>query len=174
MNAPLLLPVFALGSCLATVAWAKDDPGKDFPMRLILQACVSTYAHASRVAAQSRQMGLAEITGDSAARYLSGHAGRVWSGENDSGAFAVSLLRGGACTVFVHKGDAERIRQGFESWLPPADSGITIAREHLQSPPGLTSTAYTMRGGKVREMWVLTIASAPDSPMRAIISYHGQ
>ncbi|MCL4781274.1 MAG: hypothetical protein KJ049_13870 [Gammaproteobacteria bacterium] len=160
--------------CLAPLATAADDPGKDFSIQLFLQACVSSYSHASQVAAQSKAMGLAEIKGDAAASYLSGKSGRVWFGQNESGAFAVSLLREGLCSVFVHKGDGERIRAGFESWLPPPDSGITVASENIQSPPGLTTTAYTLRGGKVKEQWVLTIASAPESQLRAIMSYASQ
>jgi hypothetical protein len=174
MNTTLRTTAALLGLSLASVAVATDDPGKDFSIQLFLNACVTSYAHASAVAAQSKEMGLAETTGDVAASYLGGRPGRVWYGENDSGAFAVSLLSNGLCTVFAHKGNGERIRAGLESWLPPTESAITVARDNIQSPPGLTSTAYTLRGGKVREQWVLTVALAPESPMRASMSYEAQ
>jgi len=159
------------GLFAASVTSASDDAGMDYPIQLFLRACVSSYSHTEQVAAEAQKMGLDEISGDAASNYLNGRSGRVWYGKNESGAVAVSLLSNGLCTVFMHNGDEERIRAGVESWLPPVGLGIHVSRENLASPKGLTTTAFTMTGGKVREQWVLTIASAPESPLRAMLSY---
>ena len=118
-------------------------------------------------------MGLDELKGDKAGKYLGGQQGRVWYGENKSGGFALTLLHAGLCTVVVHNGDGDRIRTGFESWLPPSDSGITVKTEDISSQPGLTSTSYTIHGGKINEMWTLSVSSIPESRIRAIMSYEG-
>lgn len=174
MNFKALRSAAMFGLFVAPLASASDDPGKDYAIQLFLQACVSSYSHAAQVAAEARKMDLSEVKGDAAARYLNGQSGRVWYGENDSGVFAVSLLGNGLCTVFVHEGDGARIRAGFESWLPPSGSGISVSKENIQSPPGVVTTAFTMRGGKVNEQWILTVASAPEAPLRAIMSYAPQ
>jgi hypothetical protein len=150
-----------------------DDPGGDFSVQLFLKTCVTSFAYAPKVALEAQAMGLDELTGNKADKYLGGQHGRVWYVENNSGAFALTLLRAGLCTVIVHDGDGERIRAGFESWLPPSDSGITVKTEDISSQPGLTSTSYTIHGGKINEMWTLSVSSIPESRIRAIMSYEG-
>jgi hypothetical protein len=167
-----------LVSCIALLisssAVAGDSPSKVFPVQLFLQACVSSYAQVDAVSSRSKKMSLSEITGDPATKYLKGRSGRVWYGQNVSGAYAVSLLDNGLCSVFVHAGDAAQLRSAFESWLPPEETGITVAKEAIPASPGLTSTSYMLRGGNVRETWVLTVASAPEVALRAVMSYANQ
>ena len=158
--------------CISTNAFA-GDPGEDFSIQLFLKACVTSFAYAPKVALEAQAMGLDEIEGDKAAKYLGGQLGRVWYVENNSGAFALTLLNAGLCTVIVHNGDGKRIRAGFESWLPPSDSGITVKTEDISSQPGLTSTSYTIHGGKINEMWTLSVSSITESQIRAIMSYEG-
>ncbi len=167
----LTLLVASLPVCTAAAA---DDPGKDFPIQLFLQGCVSSYARESEVASQSMRMGLTEIKGEAASKYLNNQLGRVWRGVVDAKEYAVAFLQNRTCTVFVHNGNGARIRAGVESWLPPADTGIEVTRTNLQAPAGLTSVAYFMRGGKINEQWVLTIASSPDASLRAMITYESQ
>lgn len=167
----LTLLVASLAGCTAVAA---DDPGKDFPIQLFLQGCVSSYARESEVAAQSIRMGLAEVKGEAASKYLNHQPGRVWRGVVDAKEYAVALVQNRICTVFIHNGNGARIRAGVESWLPPTDSGIVVTRKDLEAPAGLTSVAYLMRGGKIKEQWVLTVASATDTPLRAMITYENQ
>jgi hypothetical protein len=154
---------------------APDDPGMDFPIQLFVRACVASYSRAADVAAQASAMGLAKLNGDAAAKYLHDHSGQAWFRDTDDDSVALSLLPNGLCTVFVHRGEGERLEQGFKAWLPPADSGVTYTSEVIPSELGLTTTAYTIsyRKGK-KEMWVLTISSVPEALIRAIISYQGQ
>jgi hypothetical protein len=173
MKVAIAAVVIVLWCTFGTMAMAEDDPGQEYSVQLFLNACVSTYAHEMDVAAQAKGMGLAEITGDAAGSYLDGKTGRVWFGKNGSGIFAVSLLHNGLCTVFAHSGDGDRIRIGLESWLPPANSGVSVSKENIPAPPGITSTSYRLRGGKVREQWVLSISSTSGSALRAIMSYTG-
>jgi hypothetical protein len=155
-------------------ASATDDPGKDFGIQLFLNACVTSHAHASGVEAGALKMGLTELKGQAADEYLSGRPGRAWHATISEGAFAVSLLTNGLCSVFIHQGDAQRIRSSFESWLPPLQSGIKVTPTVMPTPAGLSTTSYELRGGKVNETWVITLATRPEMRLRAIMSYEGR
>jgi hypothetical protein len=149
-------------------------PSKDPFVQAFLTACVASYSEPAAVAKEAKHLRYEEVTGEAANRYLSGHPGRVWVRREPTNAYAISLLTDGSCSVFVQEGDAEHLQAAVESWLPPPQSRIAVAKEQLAAPEGLRTFRYTMRGGKVREEWTLTLCVMNlRDPLRAIITYRG-
>ena len=155
-----------------SLAWAVDDPKQHASIQLFLKACAITYAHETQVANVMTELGFSEIAEAAADQYLVGRPGRAWRGMIDSNAYGVAIQPNGLCTVFVHAGDATQIQSAVESWLPPASSDITLKTEDLTTQPGLKTTAYELRGGKVQERWVVTISSGLTPPVRALLSWN--
>lgn len=165
--------VFGLGVLLFPVlACSSDDHGQHAPIQLFLKACAITYAHESQVSSALTELGFTELKGVDADQYLLGKPGRAWYGMIESNPYGVALQPNGLCTVFVHVGNASQIQSAVETWLPPASTGISVKKEDLTAQPGLKTTAYELRGGKVRERWVVSIADDPASPVRALISWN--
>jgi len=140
-------------------------------IQLFLQACATSYAHAELVESGVRSFGLREISGDAASGYLGGASGRVWAGLVESKRFVVALRPEVLCSVVAHDGSGAEIKAAVESWLPPSSSGISVKKDLLPSPANLETTSYELRGGKVRERWLVTISSDPDSSTRAMLSW---
>jgi hypothetical protein len=149
-----------------------EGPSNDPVIQLFLQACAATYAHAHQVASVATNFGFTEISGADAEQYLAGQSGMAWRGLIESKPYAVTVLTNGLCTVFVHEGDPEQIRSAVESWLPPASLGIVVTREDLSGSPNTTTISYELRGGKVKERWVVTTSSNPSSSLRAVLSWN--
>lgn len=105
-------------------------------------------------------------------RYLPGKPGKAWRGPDDSMPYAVTVQPNGLCTVFVFAGDVEQLQVDIDRGLPPESSGIKVATEDLTTSPELKTTSYELHGGEVRERWVITISSNPDSPLRALLSWN--
>ena len=165
-----LITLCALLTPLASIG--EDNSTNKSPIKLFLQVCAATYAHASQVDKAAIDIGLNEITGNEAKQYLMNNPGKVWKGLDNSLPYAVTLMPNGLCTVLVYKGDAEDIQKSVDWWLPPEATGIVVKKEEIPSPLNLTTTAYELRGGKVNERWVITISSDPNSQLRAMLSWN--
>lgn len=137
-----------------------------------MTACVASYAQPQAVSQQAREIGLLEVQGSDADRYLAGHVGRAWQGQVEGGSYGISLMADGTCSVIAHEGSAKELRGAIESWLPPSNIGITVVKERPGAAQGLQSFRYIIRGGKVHEEWFLTVTEAdlPEEP-RAIVTY---
>jgi hypothetical protein len=143
-------------------------------VKVFLTACVTSYAKPAAVAEQAQLLGLTEIEGAVADSYLTGRAGKAWQGQIEQNIYAITLLADGSCSVFAQEGDAKQLREAVESWLPPAESGISIAREQVAAPQGLQSFRYVLHGGNVHEEWTLTVCMVDlPNPLRAIVTYRG-
>jgi hypothetical protein len=152
-------------------ARAADPASREPTIQLFLQVCATSYAHAELVETGVRLFGLREVFGESAEFYLRGAQGRVWAGIVESKRFAVALRPEVLCTVIAHDGSGPEIRAAVESWVPPPESGIAVKKDVVPSPANLESTSYELRGGKVRERWMITISSDPNSHTRAMLSW---
>jgi len=173
MNNHTLKRVLALGALLIPLmASGAEEPLKDPTIRLFLQICAATYAHTPEVAQVAEEAGLDELPGREAIRFLAGHPGRAWRGAIDARTYAVAVEPNGLCSVFAFTGDAAKLQAAVEASLPPASTGIVVQREDLTMRPDLKSTSYELRGGKVQERWVVTIATDPAAPLRAILSWN--
>ena len=140
-------------------------------MVVFLQACAIPYTHLAQVEAEVRDLGFAEVTGDAATRYLGGATGRVWSGTYKARRFVVALRPEILCTVIALDGEAASIKAAVESWLPPSESGVSFKKQTIPAPAPLETTSYELRGGKVRERWVVTTSSDSASQTRAMLSW---
>lgn len=168
----LLKYIVLLGACLAPMQTEGAESAlQKSPMSLFLQACAATYAHTSEVERVMKEIGLGEITGTEAQQYLQGNAGKAWRGSDTSTPYAVTVQPNGLCTVFIFAGDADQLQKDLDWWLPPKSTGIKVTIEDLTTSPELKTTSYELRGGKVRERWVITISSNPNSSLRALLSW---
>lgn len=164
---PLLIALLLPG-----LAGAANGPLKDPAIQLFLEACAVTYAHEAAVEKVVAEKGFQEMAGTDALRYLARNPGRAWAGEIDTGRYAVTLQPNGLCTVFVHSGDATQLQAAVEAWLPPAATGVKVTKQDLGASGSLHTTAYELRGGKVRERWVITLSDEPNSKLRALFSWN--
>jgi hypothetical protein len=166
-------------SCLALVGLLAGnstviaaDEGRDDPtMSLFLQACAIPYTHTQLVETELRKLGFNELQADLAKPYLGGAPGKAWAGLFQARRFIVALRPESLCTVIAFDGDSSAIKAAVESWLPPPESGVTAKKLPGQAPPGLETATYELRGGKVRERWVVTVSSDPASQTKAMLSW---
>jgi hypothetical protein len=168
-----LYKIIVLLTCLASFHFADaDNSPEKSAIQVFLQSCAATYAHESEVEKVARELGMVEVPADEKGEYLKGNPGSVWRGSDSSMPYAVAVQPNGLCTVFVFAGDAKEIQKDVEWWLPPESTGIKVTKEELSSSHDLKTTAYELRGGKVRERWVITISSNPSSELRALLSWN--
>lgn len=166
-------------SCLALVGMLGGtatsiaaDEGRDDPtMPLFLQACAIPYTHIQLVEAEVRKLGFNELQDDLAKRYLGGAPGKAWAGLFQTRRFIVALRPEALCTVIAFDGDASAIKSAVESWLPPPESGVTATKQPGQASGDLETATYELRGGKVRERWVVTVSRDPNSQTKAMLSW---
>ncbi|MGY1426501.1 NMCC_0638 family (lipo)protein [Lysobacter sp. A289] len=153
---------------------AHASPSTDPFVKIFLSACVVSHAQPAAVSEEAQRLGLKEIEDEVADRYLVELPGRAWRGDVDGNTYAVAVRFDGSCSVFVQEGNVEQLQEAIESWLPPAGSGISIARDQPSAPQGLQSFRYVMQGRRVHEEWLLTVSHVDlPLPLRAIVTYRG-
>ena len=166
ITAALVASLFVSGG-----ARGADEGSREPTIQLFLQICAVSYAHTELVEDGVRLFGLRELHGDSAKFYLRTDQGRVWAGTVQSKRFAVALRPAALCTVIAHDGSGPEVKAAVESWMPPPESGIGVKKEVMPSPANLETVSYELRGGKVRERWLISISSDPASHTRAMLSW---
>jgi hypothetical protein len=140
-------------------------------MELFLTACAVSYAHEELLLPEMRTRGFRELPTDTAKRYLGGYEGRAWAGTVRAKRFVVALMPDKGCTVIAHDGEIGQIKAAVESWVPSASTGISTKIER-GAPRGMVqTTGYELRGGNVRERWVVTVSSDPASEIKALLSW---
>lgn len=144
------------------------------PIQLFLQICVISNGQESKVIQQSFKMGFKEAAKEIAAGYLRNKSGRVFITKNKYGSFAISVLKDGLCSLFVHQSRDIDLQASMEAWLPPKSSDYyTYTTEIVSETNALKTTAYTMsKNSTLFERWVITVAKQPFANLKAIMSYN--
>jgi hypothetical protein len=168
----LLFAASFAASSLAGRAYADDDASGESTIELFLRICAIPYAHLELVEREVKSLGFTELQGIDASSYLDGASGRVWTGAIESRRCTIAVRPEVLCTLAAHDGDATAIKAAVESWLPPDGSGITVTRDAIPSPGPLETAVFELRGGKVRERWLITTSSDPASEIRALLSWN--
>ncbi len=132
-------------------------------------SCVVGRGDPKNVAKLAKEKGFSKVQKKVAKRYLSGNKGKVWHLKNSDGEFAISVLKNGFCSVFIHQGNPKQLKASMESWLPPENVGFSYETEESEKN-GLTTTTYKLYLGKqFLEQWLITLSHEPASGMVAIM-----
>lgn len=151
-----------------------DDPLRHPSIQLFLQICVATHGQPAGVAYEAAKSSFTELPQTETWKYLADRPGKAWRGKVRGATYAIASEPSGLCTVAVHSGEATEVRAAVEAWLPPPESGVSVKKEQVpQTDPGLETTSYELRGGEVHERWILTISTASDSSLRALLTWSG-
>lgn len=142
------------------------------PIQLFMQICVVGRGNPELAARGAEKMGFDVAPDDRAEMYLSGNPGRAWFRNDESGAFGLTLLSNGLCSVFVHQGNPATLQESMESWLPPEDSGFSYKKEQVPQGSFLETTAFQIfKSGRFIEQWMITTNAQPNPELVAIMTY---
>ena len=175
MKSTIILVTFLSLALLSFSSIAQDEGlelRKSFPIQVYMGTCVVGRADPKNVAKLAKEKGFSKAPKKVSKNYLSGNKGKVWHLKNNEGEFAISVLKNGLCSVFVHQGIPEQLKASMESWLPPKNVGFSYETEESEKN-GLTTTVYKLyRGKNFLEQWVITLAEDSVSGVVAIMSYN--
>jgi hypothetical protein len=145
---------------------------KSQPIKLFMGTCVVGRESEASLTQMAVREGFVEAPDEIAQKYLSGKDGKAWYLIDQAGTYGLTFLKSNLCSVYVHKGNPEKIQASMEAWLPPSDSGFTYKKELVSQRDSLTTTSYTLyRGANVLEQWLITVNSEPSTGLVAIMSY---
>jgi len=138
--------------------------------------CVQTRGLPTLVATAARQQGLVPAAADSSLRYLRGRDGQVWETMGQA-TMAVAVTHEGLCSTFTRSGDGQRISTDLRGLISTAGTSgdARVVEEPQNSAPGIETTAFQIyRAERLDASWVMTVASAPDAGMRAMLTFEAK
>ena len=147
----------------------------DFAVKTFLEACMGTFGQAFGVEVQARQLEFGPVAPSTAAFFLGGKQGKVWSQRNDLGAFAIAHRTDGICSVFARKADPQYMKVELESWLPPSSKGYRVRTRSLEGENGLRTYFYAVtRNGQPVFDWVLSTSADGRGGFQGVASFHAR
>ena len=147
-----LAAIFTLNSVVAQEAPTTEQVA----MRIFLMVCVPSKGLVVNIENGAQRLRLTELSSADALRILDGKEGRVWATGDLNGQFMIASQSPNTCTVKVRGADEQRLRQEFESWLPPPSSPFVVNKEAAEKTGQSQVLSYSIaQSGRLVASWVL-------------------